>query len=181
MLSISNYYLNQNSFFRPVFSREISDSNQLILQPDESFSFDVEFHAPDTRTLYIIDSLVFSSNSTKGDSIAVLSVDSVVTSVLDDLSNFKNLIELNPNPSFTSIDVVYKLQSAVASRQSLGVAQIIITNSYGQQVYNANVNNDDAMNEQKMSIDISTFPSGLYFVTLRSPAGAMTKGVVVVK
>ncbi|TAL67471.1 MAG: hypothetical protein EPN82_14425 [Bacteroidetes bacterium] len=37
------------------------------------------------------------------------------------------------------------------------------------------------MNEQRHSIDISSFPSGLYFVTLRSPAVTLTKGVVVVK
>ncbi|TAL69340.1 MAG: T9SS type A sorting domain-containing protein [Bacteroidetes bacterium] len=92
-----------------------------------------------------------------------------------------NKLDAFPNPAFTSIDVVYKLQSAVASRQSVGTAQIIITNSYGQQVYNENVNYDNANYEQRQTIDISKYPSGLYFITLRSPAVAMTKGVVVVK
>ena len=93
----------------------------------------------------------------------------------------ENKLDAFPNPATSSIDVVYKIQSTVASRQSLGTAQIIITNSYGQQVYIADVNNVAPEQEQKLSIDISTFPNGLYFVTLRSPAVALTKGVVVLK
>ncbi|TAL67530.1 MAG: T9SS type A sorting domain-containing protein [Bacteroidetes bacterium] len=85
-----------------------------------------------------------------------------------------NKIDAFPNPASTLIDVVYKLQS-------LGSVQLIITNSYGQKVYNADLNNITSTQEQKLSIDISTFPSGLYFVTLRSPGVALTKGVVVVK
>ncbi|TAL67527.1 MAG: choice-of-anchor D domain-containing protein [Bacteroidetes bacterium] len=174
VLSVRNYYLNQNSFFKPIFSREINDSNQLILQPLDSFKFDVEFNAPDTIIKNITDSIVFSSNATKGDSIALLSVDSVVTSVVDNYSNINNRIELYPNPSFTSIDVVFNLQRE-------GNTQIIITNSYGQQVFNANVNNINTNNEKRHSINISSFPSGLYFVTLLSSAVAMSKGVVVIK
>src|SRR3989339_73406 len=73
----------------------------------------------------------------------------------------KNNTYLNafPNPAFSSIDVMYKIQSTVTSRQSLGTAQIIITNYFGQQVYNANVNYVTPSEEQKLSIDISTFPA----------------------
>ncbi|TAL68033.1 MAG: T9SS type A sorting domain-containing protein [Bacteroidetes bacterium] len=86
----------------------------------------------------------------------------------------ENKLDAFPNPASSSIDVMFKIQH-------VGTAQIIITNSYGQQVYNANVNYMNASYEQKHTIDISSFSSGLYFVSLRSPAVAMTKGVVVVK
>ncbi|MCL5992543.1 MAG: T9SS type A sorting domain-containing protein [Bacteroidetes bacterium] len=85
-----------------------------------------------------------------------------------------NKFEAMPNPASTLLDIVFSLQNK-------GTAQLIITNSFGQQVYNAIVNYNDASNEQRHSIDISTFPSGLYFVTLRSPAVALTQGVVVIK
>ncbi len=85
-----------------------------------------------------------------------------------------NKIEIKPNPAYSSIDVVYILKEA-------GTAQIIITNSFGQQVYIENINNINPEQEQRHSIDICTFPSGLYFVTLRSHAVALTKGVVVIK
>ncbi|MCL5991037.1 MAG: T9SS type A sorting domain-containing protein [Bacteroidetes bacterium] len=86
----------------------------------------------------------------------------------------ENKLNAFPNPAYSSIDVLYKFQTD-------GISQIIITNSYGQQVYNANVNNINPEQEQRHSIDISSFPSGLYFVTLRSPAVALTQGVVVLK
>lgn len=92
--------------------------------------------------------------------------------VIEDKSN--NYMGVIPNPASSTIDVVYNLQHE-------GTAQIIITNSYGQQVYYEYLNNINPEREQKLSIDISTFPNGLYFVTLRSPTAAMTKGVVVLK
>ncbi|TAL69799.1 MAG: T9SS type A sorting domain-containing protein [Bacteroidetes bacterium] len=86
----------------------------------------------------------------------------------------KTYFDCIPNPAFSSIDVVYKLPTE-------GSMQLIITNSYGQQVYNANLNYAKAKNEQRFSIDISSFPSGLYFVVLRSQNIVQSKQVVIVK
>ncbi|MBI5324161.1 MAG: T9SS type A sorting domain-containing protein [Ignavibacteriae bacterium] len=121
-------------------------------------------------------SSIWKMNKYGKDKQMVFNLKKPVTSVNENkfFSNEINGIYLAPNPASTSIDFIYKLQS-------LGIAQITLTNSYGQQVYSVIVYNINPEEEQRHSIDINSLPSGLYFVTLRSPAVVLTKGVVVVK
>ncbi len=150
-LIITNYTQPHLTQYQLNITREISVSNPLVLQPNETWSFDVDFNATAETRNSFIDTIVFNSNAIEGDSIAKLKVDSVVITGVKDFSGELEKLELYPNPADKEFDLNF---SGIAQKP----VTILIYNSYGNAVYlNKNIDGDN------LKINTSSFPSGMYF------------------
>jgi hypothetical protein len=85
---------------------------------------------------------------------------------LDDKGKLEDKLSLLPNPTFGSLRI--KLESNVLPNNT----QLRILNTNGQIMQQQQV----AENATQLETDVSTLPSGLYFVQLRSPQGLLYTG-----
>ncbi|OGU10365.1 MAG: hypothetical protein A2X61_11390 [Ignavibacteria bacterium GWB2_35_12] len=79
-----------------------------------------------------------------------------------------------PNPANNSIEVKFKLEEG-------SPVQIQIINSLGQTLLCQSDFYNNTATEKKLSFDVSTLPSGLYFVVLRSQSFVQSKQIVILK
>ncbi len=85
---------------------------------------------------------------------------------LDDFSQNTNLYEINPNPTTGIFNI--KFQNPL-----IGEVEINLTNIFGK----TSVLNFDK-NQQPVSIDLSTYPKGIYLLTIKTNDKVFTEKVV---
>ncbi|TAL67523.1 MAG: T9SS type A sorting domain-containing protein [Bacteroidetes bacterium] len=167
-LIITNYSIPKLARFIVNIAREISSNNPLILQPHETWSFDIDFSAAEETPNSFQDSIVFTSNATQGDSIAYLTVDSVVITGVEEFSNIDEKIILSPNPADDFICINFENTARIPDFLRLydGIGNVVYEKRY--------------INENYMKINTSGLASGLYMLQIGSGGGLMSRKVLVV-
>ncbi|TAL67591.1 MAG: T9SS type A sorting domain-containing protein [Bacteroidetes bacterium] len=152
-LIITDYYKPDNAKFVHKFDREINLDNPLILIPQESWSFEVEFCPPNEAGCFFTNYIIFHSNAVKGDSTAYFRVDSVLLGIREDEININN-IEITPNPADEFLSFNFNVETQKPDF-------IKLFDSFGNVVYeNKNII------ENNIKINTSELASGMYFLVI---------------
>ncbi|MBM2816475.1 MAG: hypothetical protein HW421_3237 [Ignavibacteria bacterium] len=89
------------------------------------------------------------------------------------LTSFQLNIDITPIPATATAQIRY-------SAPYTNIIKITITNIYGEEVAIPVSSQSHAAGQYSLELDVSAFPSGVYFCVLQTPAGAVTRQFVVV-
>ncbi|OGU16950.1 MAG: hypothetical protein A2X63_09430 [Ignavibacteria bacterium GWA2_35_8] len=157
-LFIIDYQLPVYYLFEPVIKHTINKNNPFIIQPNDSWTFNVLFSAPDITCIGFTDKITFTSNAVSGDSTAVLTVDSVVITGIDDFSYYQDELKITPNP--------FSNQITLDMTGNNKPETIIINDIFGRTVLTKHTEFLESGKTYNLRLTTDDLPPGVYFVRM---------------
>jgi hypothetical protein len=116
------------------------------------------------------DSIVFSSNATKMDSVCRLSAKYIINSVNETSSNRKIKLILSPNPADNSCKI--QIEGIEA-----GSIRLYLVNALGENV--KNIYEGELSGSNIIYTDLSGLPAGVYFMVLQTPSERISDRLII--
>lgn len=179
-LIISGYSGPSNPVYNPIFNREISENDPLILNSPNSkepnaisnFTFIVEFSP--SETVHYTDSIVFHSNANKNDSVCIINGVGIL-SVEDITNTTSSNLEINsikPNPSADAV-IIIEFNLLQSSK-----VEFHLYNSTGNKMSEP-IENYYSSGKHEIEVSISDLPNGLYLFTIQAGTESQTKKFII--
>ncbi|MBI5326247.1 MAG: choice-of-anchor D domain-containing protein [Ignavibacteriae bacterium] len=153
-LYVTDYQPPKYYLFEEKIEPKFNINNPLILRPNEVYNFDVDFKAEEVTLVGFVDKIIFNSNANSGDSIANLSVDSVVITGIEDF-DLSSELEIVPNP--TDDFIILKNIRTNGYEYTVKIYDIWGLQIFGEN-YSSSTNN--------LQIKTDVFSSGFYFLQI---------------